>query len=255
MIFFVRKINDVFKDRKSHMKKREIILKAESLKKTYGQGEATVHALDDVSIKIYKGEILVILGSSGSGKSTLLNMLGGMDIPDSGKVISDERDICALTDKKRTLYRRKKVGFVFQFFYLLDDLTAEENVALAAGVQRNHQDVAEALEIVSMESRRKSYPSQLSGGEQQRISIARALVKKTDILFCDEPTGALDYETGRQILITLEELVRKHNKTVVIVTHTREIAKMADRVVRMRNGKIIEEWENETPVLAERVEW
>lgn len=237
------------------MKDKEVILKAISLEKTYGQGDGTVYALHDVSMEIRKGELLVILGSSGSGKSTLLNMLGGMDLPSSGQIISDGRNICALSDQKRTLYRKEKIGFVFQFFNLLQDLTAEENVALPAGISRNHPEVTRVLDLVSMTHHRKKYPSQLSGGEQQRISIARALIKKADLLLCDEPTGSLDYETGRQILVTLEELVRKHNQTVVLVTHTKEIAKMADRVIRMRSGKIIEEWENPSPVSAERIEW
>ena len=237
------------------MKKNDIILEAKSLRKTYGQGGGTVYALRDVSMQVRRGELLVILGSSGSGKSTLLNIIGGMDLPTSGRVMCGRHNICQMSDRKRTVYRQKKIGFVFQFFNLLQDLTAEENIALAAGVSGSDPAVTRVLELVSMTHRRKNYPSQLSGGEQQRVSIARALVKNASLLLCDEPTGALDYETGRQILITLERLVREQGQTVVIVTHTKEIAKMADRVIRMRSGEIVEEWSNPQPVPAERIEW
>lgn len=237
------------------MQEKEVILETVSLEKTYGKGEGTVYALQDVSMEIRRGELLVILGSSGSGKSTLLNMIGGMDLPSAGQVLFNGQNICALSDRKRTLYRKQNIGFVFQFFNLLQDLTAEENVALASGVSRRHPTVTQALDMVSMLQRRKHYPSQLSGGEQQRVSIARALVKDAQILLCDEPTGALDYETGRQILVKLEQLVRQYGRTVVLVTHTKEIAGMADRVIRMRSGRIIEQWENPDPIRAERIEW
>ena len=237
------------------MKNNQIILDAKGLEKTYGHGSGTVYALRNVSMQVRRGELLVILGSSGSGKSTLLNIIGGMDVPTSGRVLYGRHNICQMSDRKRTLYRKKKVGFVFQFFNLLQDLTAEENIALAAGLSASDPAVTEVLEQVAMTHRRKNYPAQLSGGEQQRVSIARAPVKKADLLLCDEPTGALDYETGRQILITLERLVRKHGQTAVVVTHTTEIAKMADRVIRMRSGEIVAEWENLTPLAAERIEW
>lgn len=232
-----------------------IVLRAIKLKKTYGQGDGVVHALHDVSMEVREGELLVILGSSGSGKSTLLNMIGGMDLPTEGCVFVNGQNICTLSDRKRTLYRQKKVGFVFQFFNLLQDLTAAENVALTAGLSADDSAVTTVLEQVGLSGRMNNYPAQLSGGEQQRVSIARALIKGADLLLCDEPTGALDYETGRQILVMLEKLVRELGQTVVIVTHTKEIAKMADRVIRMRSGKIESIWENPQPVAAERIEW
>ncbi len=234
---------------------RHILLSAKSLDKTYGIGESAVHALSSVSLDIYEGELLVILGSSGSGKSTLLNMLGGIDTPDSGSVITEKGDLCALRDKDLTAYRRNDVGFVFQSFNLIAELTVRENTAITADVSNDPVAVEKALEIVGIQQKGDSYPTQLSGGEQQRVSIARALAKDPKLLLCDEPTGALDYETGKQILAELENLVRKHGKTVIIVTHTKEVGKMADRVIRMRSGRIIEEWENRDPVTAEEIEW
>ena len=227
---------------------RHILLSAKSLDKTYGIGESAVHALSSVSLDIYEGELLVILGSSGSGKSTLLNMLGGIDTPDSGSVITEKGDLCALRDKDLTAYRRNDVGFVFQSFNLIAELTVRENTAMTADVSKDPDAVEKALEIVGIQQKGDSYPTQLSGGEQQRVSIARALAKDPKLLLCDEPTGALDYETGKQILAELENLVREHGKTVIIVTHTKEVGKMADRVIRMRSGRIIEEWENKDPV-------
>ncbi len=234
---------------------RHILLSAKSLDKTYGIGESAVHALSSVSLDIYEGELLVILGSSGSGKSTLLNMLGGIDTPDSGSVITEKGDLCALRDKDLTAYRRNDVGFVFQSFNLIAELTVRENTAMTADVSKDPDAVEKALEIVGIQQKGDSYPTQLSGGEQQRVSIARALAKDPKLLLCDEPTGALDYETGKQILAELENLVREHGKTVIIVTHTKEVGKMADRVIRMRSGRIIEEWENKDPVTAEEIEW
>ena len=234
---------------------RHILLSAKSLDKTYGIGESAVHALSSVSLDIYEGELLVILGSSGSGKSTLLNMLGGIDTPDSGSVITEKGDLCALRDKDLTAYRRNDVGFVFQSFNLIAELTVRENTAMTADVSKDPNAVEKALEIVGIQQKGDSYPTQLSGGEQQRVSIARALAKDPKLLLCDEPTGALDYETGKQILAELENLVREHGKTVIIVTHTKEVGKMADRVIRMRSGRIIEEWENKDPVTAEEIEW
>ncbi len=234
---------------------RNIILSAKDLVKTYGKGEAQVHALGGVSLDIYEGELLAILGSSGSGKSTLLNMLGGMDQPDSGSITVGGRELRTMKDRELTRYRRDDVGFVFQSFNLIAELTAKENVAMTAEPSKGKNYIKEMLELVGLGAKLNSYPMQMSGGEQQRVSIARALAKDPRLLLCDEPTGALDYETGKQILIALEKLVREHGKTVVIVTHTQEIGRMADRVIRMRSGKIIEQTVNENPVSAEIMEW
>ena len=234
---------------------KNVIFEAEELVKEYGSGSGITVALDHVSLKIYEGELLVILGSSGSGKSTLLNMIGGMDRPTSGTILVGGEDICTYSDRQLTAYRRERVGFVFQSFNLIQDLTARENVALTADKSGSALSVEDSLSIVALSEKQDHYPSELSGGEQQRVSIARALAKKSDFLLCDEPTGALDYETGKQVLIKLESLVREYGKTVVLVTHTQEIAAMADRVLRMRNGHIIKETVNDAPVSASLVEW
>ena len=234
---------------------KKVIFEATDIFKQYGSGSGTTVALDHVSLKIYQGELLVILGSSGSGKSTLLNMIGGMDRPTSGTIYVDGANICTYSDKQLTAYRREKVGFVFQSFNLIQELTARENVALTADKSGSSVSIDDAFSIVGLSRKKNKYPSELSGGEQQRVSIARALAKTSDFLLCDEPTGALDYETGKQVLIELEALVRQYGKTVVFVTHTQEIATIADRVLRMRSGHIIEEIINETPACAADVEW
>jgi putative ABC transport system ATP-binding protein len=233
----------------------EIFLEANGLYKTYGSGQAQVKALKGVSMNIYDGELMVILGSSGSGKSTLLNMLGGMDKPDKGSIMVDGQDLCRLRDKGLTRYRKEKVGFVFQSFNLITELSAYENVSMTADKAADPHIAEKMLELVGLGHKKDKYPTQLSGGEQQRVSIARALAKNAKMLLCDEPTGALDYETGKQILIELEKLSRVHGQTVVIVTHTRVIGRMADRVIHVRNGKIIETEINEEPIPAERIEW
>ena len=231
------------------------LLRAEGLHKFYGAGQNAVKALDGVDLEIKRGELLVILGSSGSGKSTLLNMLGGMDRPDSGSIRFRGKDISRLNDRGMTDYRRRNIGFIFQSFNLIAELTVRENVALTADTARDSHVVDRTLEMMGLAEKRNAYPSQLSGGQQQRVSIARALAKKSQLLLCDEPTGALDYETGKQILVQLEELVRVHGKTIVIVTHTQEIGKMADRTIRMRNGKIMDCTVNENPISAREIEW
>ena len=228
------------------------MLEAKNLFKSFGSGQGKVDALVDVSLTVNEGELLAILGSSGSGKTTLLNMLGGMDRPDEGQVLFEGVDIHADGDRGMTRYRRDTVGFVFQSFNLIGELTALENVRLTA---TDPKAAEEALIKVGLEVKFQSYPSQLSGGQQQRISIARALAKSSRMLLCDEPTGALDYETGRQILATLESVSREMGKTVIIVTHTQEVARMVDRSVRMRNGRIIELNENPNPVSALDIEW
>jgi putative ABC transport system ATP-binding protein len=234
---------------------RAPLLQAEALHKSYGAGQYAVKALDGVDLEIKRGELLVILGSSGSGKSTLLNMLGGMDRPDSGTIRFRGKDISRLNDRGLTDYRRRSIGFIFQSFNLIAELTVRENVALTADTSRDARIVDHTLDMLGLSDKKNSYPNQLSGGQQQRTAIARALAGRADLLLCDEPTGALDYDTGKQILIQLEALAREQGKTVVIVTHTQEIGKMADRVVRMRDGRIIAETENRQPIPAESIEW
>ena len=234
---------------------REIILEVKDLHKIYGAGENAVKALDGIDLKVYSRELLVILGSSGSGKSTLLNMLGGMDVPSSGNVLFHGADISKYRDRELTLYRRNHVGFVFQSFNLIGELTVRENVKLTADLKNDPDIVDKMLEVLGISDKKDMYPSQLSGGQQQRVAIARALAGNAGILLCDEPTGALDYETGKQILVQLQELSGLHNKTVIIVTHTKEIAMMADRTVTMKDGKIILEAVNEAPVSPEMIEW
>ena len=233
----------------------EKIIEVRDLRKTYGDKESAVKALDGIDLDIFEGELLVILGSSGSGKSTLLNLLGGMDQPDGGSIWFRGKEISHLKDRDLTKYRKNNVGFVFQAFNLIGEMTVYENVALTADTKKDPQIVDHVLELVGIQDKKKKYPSHLSGGEQQRVAIARALAGKADMLLCDEPTGALDYETGKQILAELETLSRKHKKTVLIVTHTKEIAQMGDRVITMRDGKIVSVTENESPVSVERIEW
>ena len=230
----------------------DVLLQAEHLQKIYGSGDAATAALNDISLTVYAGELLVILGSSGSGKSTLLNLLGGMDSATAGSIRVGGRDLCTMSDRELTAYRRDSVGFIFQSFNLIDELTARENVAL---VCRDKAAVEKALENVGLAKKADAYPSRLSGGEQQRIAIARALVRQPKLLLCDEPTGALDYETGRQILKQIEASCRKNGQTVVFVTHTKEIGRIADRVITMRSGRKISETVNKAPVSVREIEW
>ena len=231
------------------------MLEIQGLCKAYGTGQGRVEALVDINLTLREGELLAILGSSGSGKTTLLNMMGGMDRPDCGQVLFEGRDIHAEGDRSMTRYRRDEVGFVFQSFNLIGELTALENVRLTADNASRPRAAEEALSLVGLQDRFHSYPSQLSGGQQQRISIARALAKRSRMLLCDEPTGALDYETGRQILVILEQIARQMGKAVVIVTHTQEVGRMADRTVWMRNGRIVKEKANAAPLSAHDITW
>ena len=231
------------------------ILTARHLVKTYGKEQSLVRALDDVSLEIRAGELLAILGSSGSGKSTLLNMLGGMDRPDSGSIAFSDTDISGANDRELTRYRKQHVGFIFQNFNLIPELTALENVDLTADKTEDPKISEHMLELVGLPDKMDAYPAQMSGGQQQRVSIARALAKRPALLLCDEPTGSLDSETGQQILIQLEELVRLHGRTVVIVTHTRETDRMADRIIEIRNGKIVREEKNGQIVSAREIAW
>ncbi|MGQ7595635.1 ABC transporter ATP-binding protein [Streptococcus suis] len=208
--------------------------------KYYQMGDATIVANDGVSFEIEKGELVIILGSSGAGKSTLLNILGGMDSADEGQILIDGVDIAQLTSHQLTNYRRDDVGFVFQFYNLVANLTAKENVELAAEIVQDALDAEEVLEQVGLGHRINNFPAQLSGGEQQRVAIARAVAKKPKLLLCDEPTGALDYQTGKQVLQILQDMSRKQGATVIIVTHNAALAPIADRVIRMRDARVHE---------------
>jgi putative ABC transport system ATP-binding protein len=231
------------------------ILKTVNLSKSYQMGEIEVKALIDATLSIKKGEFIVILGPSGSGKSTLLNIIGGMDSPTSGKVFFKEDDVTNFDEKRLTEYRRHCVGFIFQYYNVMASLTAAENVELAIEIAENPLKVDEVIRAVGLEDRKNHFPSQLSGGEQQRVSIARAVAKNPQLLLCDEPTGALDYSTGIAIMDLLSELNRKMGKTLIVVTHNSDIALMADRVIKMRSGRIIEDTVNKNPVKAEEIKW
>lgn len=233
----------------------KIVLKVDKLSKNYQMGEVVVKALEDVSFEIYEGEFIVILGPSGSGKSTLLNIMGGMDTPSNGEVYFNSELITAMNDKELTMYRRNKIGFVFQFYNLMSTLTARENVELASEICSDPIDVDEVLTAVGLTERTDHFPSQMSGGEQQRVAIARAVAKNPEILLCDEPTGALDFETGISILKVLKDVNKKYNDTVIVITHNASIAQMADKVIKMRSGKISEIIINDCPIAPERIEW
>ena len=223
--------------------------------KRYASGESVIIANNDVSFEIEKGELVIILGASGSGKSTILNILGGMDTVSEGEVIVDGVDIVKLSDRERTLYRRNDIGFVFQFYNLIPNLTARENVELALEIVRDAKDADETLRSVDLGDRMDNFPAQLSGGEQQRVSIARAVAKNPKLLLCDEPTGALDYKTGKHVLHILQEMSRKNGVTVVIVTHNSAIAPIADRVIYLHDAKVRSVEVNENPSDIETIEY
>ncbi len=233
----------------------KVLMSLTDISKTYTMGEVKVEALKPTSLEIYAGELLVILGPSGSGKSTLLNLIGGIDAPSGGQTVYGNQALTNGSEKDLTRYRRQEVGFVFQFYNLVADLTAAENVALAAELVAEPLAVDDVLRDVNLLERRDHFPSQLSGGEQQRVAIARAIVKNPKLLLCDEPTGALDYETGKLVLRLLRDIQEKHGSTVIIVTHNTAIADMADRVVRMRSRSVADIFINENPLLPERIEW
>lgn len=227
----------------------------EHVSKTYGSGDGAVTALRDASFTIDQGEIAVILGQSGAGKTTLLNILGGMDVLTSGKVLLEGREISALKQRELARYRREEIGFVFQFYNLVPNLTALENVELAAQIVRDSIPAEEVLTSVGLGERMNNFPAQLSGGEQQRVAIARALAKKPKLLLCDEPTGALDYSTGKEVLKLLQDQSRREGMTVVIITHNSALAAMADRVIRVKSGTIRSVMKNEHVVPVEEIEW
>ena len=234
---------------------RDRVFVARGLRKTYQTGDVVVEALRDLDLDLYRGELLVLLGASGSGKSTLLNILGGLDSATSGTVQFEDHDLTQQSEKELTRYRREHVGFVFQFYNLIPSLTARENVELVTDIARNPMTPEEALAMVGLADRLDHFPSQLSGGEQQRVAIARAVAKRPDVLLCDEPTGALDVETGRLVLRTIEQVNRETGSATALITHNVAIAGMADRVLRMTSGRITEEHRNERRIAPEELAW
>ena len=237
------------------MAERTEILVASGLSKQYHMGEVVVHALRGAEFSIYEGEFVVILGPSGSGKSTILNICGGIDSPTEGTVLYRGEDISGYSEKQLTQYRRRAIGFVFQFYNLIQNLTAAENISLAAELGGNPIPPGELLDRIGLGERGKHFPAQLSGGEQQRVAIARAIAKNPDILLCDEPTGALDISTGISVLEVLREFNKIYNKTVVVITHNAGIAAMADRVLHIRDGLVASVEENASPVSPQEVRW
>lgn len=223
--------------------------------KRYKVGETTIAANNGINFSIEKGEFTIILGPSGAGKTTVLNILGGMDTCDEGEIIIDNVDISKFNKRQLTKYRRHDVGFVFQFYNLVQNLTAKENVELATQISKDALDVDKTLELVGLDHRKNNFPSQLSGGEQQRVSIARAIAKNPKLLLCDEPTGALDYKTGKQILKTLQDTCKNTGTTVIVITHNSALAPIADRVIKIRDAKVISVEVNKNPVSVEDIEW
>jgi putative ABC transport system ATP-binding protein len=234
---------------------RDPIFQVKDLSKVYRMGEVKVHALKSVNAELYPGEMLVLLGASGSGKSTFLNILGGLDVPTSGSVRYREHDLTKADERALTRYRRESVGFVFQFYNLIPSLTAKENVALVTDISRDPMPADAALALVGLEKRADHFPSQLSGGEQQRVAIARAVAKQPDVLLCDEPTGALDLETGKLVLNVLGQVNREVGTTTAIITHNAAIAALGDRVIRMSSGEIVEETRNRKRASIDEIAW
>ena len=231
------------------------IMVANGVRKVFGSGEGQVVALKDVSFTINRGELAIILGPSGAGKSTLLNLIGGMDVVTSGSLLVDGEDISHASRKELTEYRRTKIGFVFQFYNLMPNLTARENIELATELKKDALSPDAILDSVGLSDRKDNFPSQLSGGEQQRVSLARALAKNPDIILCDEPTGALDYETGKEILSLLSKAARVQGKTVIIVTHNSALKDMGDHLLRIKNGEIVLDERNSSPMDIKDIEW
>ena len=233
----------------------EAVFRTRGVCKVYAMGEVEVHALRDVDLDLFRGELVVLLGPSGSGKSTLLNILGGLDVPTSGTVRFFEHDLGAADETERTRFRREHVGFVFQFYNLIPSLTARENVALVTEIAERPMPAEEALARVGLAERLDHFPAQLSGGEQQRVAIARAIAKRPEVLLCDEPTGALDFTTGKLVLDVIEQVNRELGTTTAVITHNAAIAGMADRVIRMHSGRIMEVRRNATRARPEDLEW
>ena len=234
---------------------KEDYVKLENVSKIYGTKEVKIVAVDEISFQIAEGEFVVVVGPSGAGKTTVLNILGGMDKATSGKVWVDGRDIAKYSNKQLTAYRRDDIGFVFQFYNLVPNLTALENVELALQICSDPLDARQVLEEVGLKDRLSNFPAQLSGGEQQRVSIARALAKNPKLLLCDEPTDALDYQTGKAILKLLQDMCREKGMTVIVITHNSALTPMADRVIKIKNGKVSKMTLNEHPTPVEEIEW
>ncbi len=231
------------------------LVQIERVTQRFAMGEVVVEALRDVSLSLPAGELTVIVGPSGSGKTTLLNLIGGLDQPTEGRVVVGGEDLGQLDERRLAMYRRHRIGFVFQFYNLIPTLTARENVAVVAEISRKPLDVDAVLERVGLSTRRDHFPSRLSGGEQQRVAIARALVKDPDLLLCDEPTGALDFETGKAVLGVLAEAAHGAGKSVIVITHNAAIGAMADRVIRLRSGSIVEQRLNPNPIASGELRW
>ena len=227
----------------------------DDVKKIYKMGDVKIKALNGASFTIDKGEFAVIAGASGAGKSTILNLMGGMDTATTGKIIVDKENVSKFTAKRLTTYRRSDIGFVFQFYNLVQNLTVRENVELATQICKNPLDVDEVIEAVGLKERSSNFPAQLSGGEQQRVAIARALAKNPKLLLCDEPTGALDYNTGKQILKLLQDTCRERGVTVVVITHNLALTAMGDKVIKVKNGVVDSVTVNENPLPIEQIEW
>ena len=230
-------------------------IELKNVKKTYHMGEVVIKAVDDVSFSIEEGEFVVVIGASGAGKTTILNLLGGMDQVTSGNILVDGSEISEYSKKMLTKYRREEIGFVFQFYNLVQNLNAIENVELAVEICKNPMNPVDVLENVGLKDRMQNFPSQLSGGEQQRVSIARALAKNPKLLLCDEPTGALDYNTGKSILKLLSDTSKKHGMTVIVITHNTAITPIADKIITLRSGKVESIVKNNSPMSIEKLEW
>lgn len=233
----------------------DTFVKLENITKIYHMGEVEIWAVDGIDFSIQKGEFVVIVGPSGAGKTTVLNILGGMDTASGGRITVDGQDITKYSERQLTGYRRDDIGFVFQFYNLIPNLTALENVEMALQICRNPLDARAVLKEVGLEERMDNFPAQLSGGEQQRVSIARALAKNPKLLLCDEPTGALDYNTGKAILKLLQEMCREKGMTVIVITHNSALAPMADRLIKIKNGKVSSMKVNENPISIDEIEW
>lgn len=233
----------------------DVLLRLQNVGKTFEMGEVSVEVLRHITLEVYGGELLVMVGPSGSGKTTMLNIMGGLDSATAGQVLYRDRDITGASPRELARYRRESVGFVFQFYNLVPNLTARENVLVSSEISKDPLDVDQVLRLVGLGERMEHFPSQLSGGEQQRVAIARALAKNPELLLCDEPTGALDYETGKLVLRLLVDLKQQLGKTILIITHNGAIADIADRVIRLRSGEIHEMHDNSQPIPPEEISW